>query len=124
RPDSNDTAPGSLADHFSHPERFEPKWENIPIRGRELVNQRHHRTGETIHRIRLRHSVAGYADHDKGTPQSLDHEWRNESAAISAHIHDQRFFADLRKVRFGELIETGSTHVRDMDITHFASGFL
>ena len=71
---SNNAAPGALADEFAEAKRFEAEWENIPVRCREFVDQRDHRTHEGVRWIGLRHSVARDPHHQERAPQSFDHQ--------------------------------------------------
>ncbi len=70
------------------------------------------------------HAVARHPDHDECAPEPLDHERRNEAAAVAAHIDDQRLFADLREVKLGEFVQAGLAHVGNVNVADFAAGFL
>src|SRR6184192_3464694 len=40
------------------------------------------------------------------------------------NIYNERMFTDLRKVKFGELVQPGLAHIGDVQVTDFAAGFL
>ena len=71
----------------------------------------------------MRHAVARNPDHHQRAPQPLDHERRDEAAAVAADIDNECVLADLRKVKLRKLVQPGSAHVRDVEVSNFAAGF-
>ena len=65
-----------------------------------------------------------HLDHDQGAPEPLDDQRRDEAAAVAAHIDDERFFANLRKVELGEFVQPRLSHVGNVNVADFAAGFL
>ena len=56
--------------------------------------------------------------------KSFNDHGRNIAAAIAPYVNDQSFFGKLRVVMLHKFIQARCSHIRNMNIAGFASGFL
>ena len=123
--DTYDTTPCASTNNRTQVVSLEAPGEQVAIRCRILVNQKHLRTVVcSVGNCSVALTTTIHSHTISLTQQTLDNHRRYVTTTVSTIVDNQRLLIQLRIEITSKLVETLGAHIGDVDIAHLAVGSL